>query len=96
MVYPADSAYFLVCLAGGRIDGFVLSCYIKKVPRVQFSLPVVSCEQLLPEDLDPLAGHASLKWFALPSHGRVCEPGERNGVPPFRLGATVVSQPLIG
>jgi hypothetical protein len=27
------------------------SCYIYKVPRVQFSLPVVSCNVFLPEDL---------------------------------------------
>jgi hypothetical protein len=53
MGYRGGSAW-LSCLRVpmGCIDGFVPSCYIKKVPRVQFSLPVVSCKQFLPEDLD--------------------------------------------
>ena len=52
LVYWDDSVQVCPDLPGGRVDGvWVSSCYIYKVPRVQFSLPVVSCNVFLPEDL---------------------------------------------
>jgi hypothetical protein len=41
---------------GGVLTKSGTSCYIKKVPRVQLSLPVLSSNVILPEDLFRLQG----------------------------------------